>query len=62
MGAKHSIVAIVPEPLELQSGPGGAPTPAEMLPKAYRHLSQFPVLGKQARGPIRHHPNEIVTQ
>ena len=62
MGAKHSIVAIVPEPLELQSGPGGAPPPTELLPKAYRPLSQFPVLGTKARGPTRHHPNENVTQ
>ncbi len=69
MGTSHSIMAMVPEPLELpedENSPAGAATTAAagMLPKAYQHLSQFPVLAKmkQARGPSKWHPNDRVTQ
>lgn len=73
MGAATSVVvAIVPEPLDLDCStlpPRGAHTYGSNkrgvggpLPMAYRHLSIFPVLAKVARGPVRHHPNERITQ
>lgn len=61
MGASGSVMAIVPSPLELH-GSGGSDHHASVLPLAYRHLSHFPVLAKVARGPIKPHPNDRITQ
>lgn len=69
MGASGSVMmAIVPTPLELPGSGGGGGNCGEpveapsVLPLAYRHLSHFPVLAKVARGPIKPHPNERITQ
>lgn len=68
MGASGSAMSIVPSPLELHGSAGGlagaarGATKPSVLPLAYRHLSHFPVLAKVARGPIKPHPNDRITQ